>query len=263
MSKSVIGRLLVIGDNADEKAERYSGDKEVEPYIRYRFEDREKLRDNHIMMLDKMLSHPTIELSNRQREIFKDLYDEAIECDAEEFYEKITEGLDIDEETGDAYSSINPEAKYKYQTCYDKRLKSTGEESMFSNPFKLKDDTLAYIAKNGEIDWSKNHMCNTDVYKAAWEVCVEDREPVNDTEKTIKENMSKRLDYFANFKDSDEYVKHSCCFWTNSVITENGEYHDMNTDKVTDKKWVSEFYDRFVKPLDDDVTLTLYEFHTL
>ena len=263
MAKGLYGRLLVIGNEADEKAMKYSADKETEPYVKYRFEDRAQLRANQIRLIQSVLDNPTLGLPSRQEESFRELLSETKDMDDNEFYERITEGLKVDDETGDAYSTQNPDAKYKWQKCYDERLKKTGEESQFSDPFVLTDGTKAYAAKKGDIDWTKCHMYNTGIYRAAWEVCVEGRSPENDTEEIIMKNMSGKLDYFRNFADADEYVRHSCCFWTNGIITEDGEYHDIRTDKCSDKKWVSSFYERFIKPLSDDTEITLYEIRSL
>lgn len=262
MAKAVVKRLLVIGDNPDKKCGIYSADTVVEPYIRFKYEDRHKLRDNQIRALEAILNSPTIKLSEVQKEIYRNLYLDTKEMDDEEFYEVATEGLKLDDETGDAWSTENPTAKYKYQKCYDAQLKRTGEESDFSDPFKLKDGTKAYSARNGEIDWPKNHMANTEIYKAAWELCVDGREPQNETEETIKKNMQNRRQYFANFRNVDEYVKHSCCFWTNCVITNDGKYYELDY-TITDKKWISEYFDKFIKGLPDDTLLTLYEVRSL
>ena len=262
MAKAVVKRLLVIGDNPDKKCEIYSADTVVEPYVRFKYEDRHKLRENQIKALEAILNSPTIKLTEVQKEIYRNLYLDTKEMDDEEFYEVATEGLKLDDNTGDAWSSENPMAKYKYQKCYDSILKRTGEESDFSDPFKLKDGSKAYSARNNEIDWSKNHMANTEIYKAAWELCVDGREPQNETEKTIKKNMQNRKLYFANFKNVDEYVKHSCCFWTNCVITNDGKYYELDY-TITDKKWISEFYDKFIKNLPEDTLLTLYEVRSL
>ena len=74
--------------------------------------------------------------------------------------------------------------------------------------------------------------------------------------------MQNRVSYFSNFADKNEYVKHSCSFWCYGVITQNGEYHELDY-KVRDKDWVSGFYERFVKNLPDETTLAIYEVRNL
>ena len=262
MAKTVIKRLLVIGDNPDERCSLFSADTQVEPYVKYYFKDREKLRRNQLMTIEGILNSDTIKLTETQKEIYTTLYQDTSEMDAEEFFEHITEGMEVDEKTGDAYSTINPNAKFKYQACYDKRIRETGEESEFSNPFILKDGTKAYSAKKNEIDWPRNHMHNTEIYRAAWELCVDDRDPQNETEVSIKENMKNRIQYFLNFRNVDEYIRHNCCFWTNAVIDGEGKYHELDY-KTSDKQWISEFYERFIEALSDDTLLTLYEVRSM
>lgn len=262
MAKSVIKRILVIGDEPGTLVAKYAAETKVEPYVKYRFDDRERLRENQLRTIEAILNSPTIRLTESQREVYKNLYIDTQESDPEEFYETITYGMDIDDTTGDVYSTENPEAKYKYPSCKETRLRETGEESDFSNPFKLKDGTKSYMARKGDIDWPKNHMANTEIYRAAWELCVEGREAKNETERTIKQNMENRRNYFANFRDVDEYVRHSCCFWVDSVVTQDGKYYGLDY-KTSDRKWISEFYDRFIKGLPDDTLLTLYEARSL
>jgi hypothetical protein len=262
MAKTVIKRLLVIGDNPDKKCAEYSADTKVEPYVRIKFADRHNLRAAQMQTLKSLLDSETIRLTEVQREVYKNQYLDAVEMDDEEFFEFATDGMEHDEETGDALSTENPKAKYKYQKCYDSQLKQTGEESDFSDPFKLKDGTKAYSARMCEIDWPRNHMYNTEIYRAAWEICVDGREPVNDTEKTIEKNMGNRQSYFANFNDVDEYIRHSCCFWTNCIITDDGKFAQLDY-TVSDKKWISEFYDKYIKDLPDETLLTLYEVRSL
>lgn len=250
--------LLVIGDNPDERCRQYSADTKVEPYVKFRFDDASSLKQKEIKALETILNSPLVKLTEKQYEVYRNLYLDIKGMDDTEFFERISEGLEIDDKTGNAYSTENPNGRFMYQKCYDKRLRETGEESPFSNPFKLHNGEKAYSALNKEIDWSKNHMNNTGIYRAAWEICVEGREPENETEEIIKTNMSNRHEYFANFKDVDEYINHSCCFWTNSVITEDNKFYELDY-KTSDKEWIKNFFERFIKPLDDNTLLTIYE----
>lgn len=262
MKKPSFGRLLVIGENPDQLCALYAEETKVEPYVSFKFEDREVLRQGQLKKLERILNSEAVKSSEELFSLYSNLYQDTLDMDGEEFYESITEGMTIDDKTGDAYTDENPNAKYKFAKCYDSILKKTGEEGPFSNPFILIDGTRAYIARNSEIDWSKNHMYNTEIYKAAWEVCVDGRKPKNETEELIQKNMQNRQQYFSNFKNADEYVRHSCCFWTNCIITEDGVYHGLE-EEVSDMVWVAGFYDRFIKPLPENALLTLYEYKTL
>lgn len=261
--KSVMHTVLVIGDKQEEKIKRYALETEVEPYVKYRKENASAYRTSRARFLKSVLESDDIKLNENQRELYKDAYLDTMEMSDEEYYDEVlTADCDVDEDTGDAYSTENPNARYMSARCYDERLKKEGEEATFSTPFKLKNGFKAYIAKKGDIDWGKMHMGNTQVYEAAWELCVEGREPVNDMEDTIKTNMQNRVSYFANFASKEEYVRHSCSFWCYSVITENGDYYELDYN-IRDKEWVADFYERFVKNLPDDTTLSIYEVRNL
>jgi len=261
MSRSVVKTVLVVGDNPDTKAMEFSADKKVEKYVKYKFADAGKMREKQLKSLEAILTSDTIKLSNLQKQVYENLYQSTSEEDDEQFFDNITYGMEIDEETGDAYSTVNPKAKYQYQKCYDNSLVKTGQESEFSNPFTLKNGSKRYSAKKFDIDWNKMHMSNTRVYEAAWELCVEGRDPETELEETIKKNMENRVSYFANFKNKEEYVIHSCAFWCYGIVID-GQYHELDY-RTSDKKWISEFYERFIKPLPEDILLTIYEARSL
>lgn len=261
MAKSVFRTVLVIGDDPDSIIKKYSADTKVDMHVVCHLDDSPKLRKQHLKYMEGILTTDKIKLTDSQRENYKDMYLDIKDMTDFEYYRYITSGCLYDEENGDALSDVNPDAYYKSEKCYDKRLKKYGEESAFSNPFKLKDGSLAYSARMGEIDWTLNHMCNTKVYEAAWELVMDGREPVDDMERNIKERMSNRVAYFMNFADKEEYVRHSCSFWTYGVAFadryEEVDYH------VRDKDWVAGFYDRYINGLPDDTLLTIYEVRSL
>ena len=101
----------------------------------------------------------------------------------------------------------------------------------------------------------------TEIYKRAWELVVDDAEPKDEKEERIKANMIGKLGYFLNFKDKDEYIRHSCSFWCYGVITENG--YDEVTYQISDKDWVANFYDKYIKNIKGNPLLTIYEVRSL
>lgn len=251
--------LLVIGDNHKEIAAKYSLDTKVEPYIRYRFDDAETLHIKYLKVLESMIKKAQ-ETNQKLADKYKEMYEEYLAMDDFEYYQQLTYGCKYDE-NGDAWSTENPWAHYQYERCYDTRIKQDQRnEANFSNPFILKDGKKAYSALKGEIDWPKNHMYNTEIYQSAWDICVNGKEPVTDEEKLIKQNFSRRHDYFNNFKSVDEYIKHSCSFWTYGVATEDEYVSGDNEDAI---QWTTNFYDRFIKDLPDDTRLTIYEIKLL
>lgn len=263
--------LLVIGDNPDVIAAKYSMDTKVEPYIKYKFGDKDKLYEARRRFLaecymkadedwNSAATDEDREAKDELRARWHMVYTTFTNLDSFEYYQVITKGCWYDD-NGDAWTDENPNAHYKYEKCYDYRIKADqDDEAPFSNPFILKDGTKAYTAKVGEIDWDKVHMANTGLYRSAWEVCVEDREPETEDERLIKANFSNRKEYFSNFKNVEEYVAHSCAFWTYGVATAN-EY--VSGDKEDSIKWTTGFYDRFIKQLDGETVLSIYEIKLL
>lgn len=247
--------LLVIGDNHEEIAAKYSLDTEVPKYLRYKFDDAEKLHKEHLKVIEAHILAAQ-ETNHPMLDHFKDMYEEYLAMDDFEFYQQLTYGCTYDED-GNAWSTENPDAHYQYQKCYDKRIRQDQrDEAPFSNPFILKNSMKVYSAKKGEIDWEKMHMANTGIYYAAWEVCVNDKEPETEEERLIKSNFSNRKDYFKNFKDADEYVQHSCAFWTYGVATADNY---VCGEQSTAIDWTTNFYKRFIENMDDSTQISIYE----
>jgi hypothetical protein len=73
--------------------------------------------------------------------------------------------------------------------------------------------------------------------------------------------MGNRTEYFAQFKNKEQYVRHSTSFFTYGVATAK-EYHEVDY-TVSDMDWVSNFYDKFIKPLEGNPLLSIYEVHAL
>ena len=263
MARSVVKTVLVIGDNYEDIIKKYSLDTKVDTYIKYKREDSSKRQKKHLNIIKEILNSDLVKLTENQKEIYEHLYQEIKEMDEFEYYLYYTQGCHYDEETGDALSEENPNAFYRAPQCYQKRFVQSNyqDEAPFSNPFKLKDGTKSYVAKFEDIDWSLNHMYNTKVYESAWEVIVEGREPENDIERQIYDSMSNRLSYFDNFTDKEDYVTHSCSFWTFGVATEN-EYVELDY-TVSDKIWKKEFFNRFIKTIKGNPTLSIYEVRSL
>lgn len=263
MSKIIFRTVMVVGDNADELIKKYDLDTKVDPYVKLKRSDASKAQKKHIKFIDSVLKSDEIVLTDKQREVYKELYLDIKEMDEAEYFEHITEGCTYDNETGDAMSTINPNAYYQHAINPQKRLDATNEEHDFANPFILKPledeeegEVISYIAKKSEIDWNRMHMYNTSVYERAWEICVDGDAPKNKQEMIIKNNMSERMDYFDNFDSKEDYVSHSCSFWCYGYLDKNG-YKELDH-TISDKEWVKTYYNRFVKPIKDDETISLY-----
>lgn len=262
MSISVMRTLLVTGENHMELAARYSLDTIVPEYVKYKYSEASKLRRKRLSILKDMMESGLVKLTESERSSRRDEYLEVKNMDDFTHFIQICNGCRFDENTFDAYSTDNPYARYKYQKCYQERFEKTGEEAPFSNPFKLLDGTESYSARAGEIDWNQMHMKNTELYMNVWAMCVDGKEPENENDRRIYEMMSNRQDYFSNFSDAEEYARHSCSFWCYGVIDKNGKYHEPDL-TITDKKWVADFYRKFIKTLKPEDLLTIYEVRSL
>lgn len=252
--------VLVVGDNPDDLIKKYSLDTEVDKYMVYPFSKAKLLHDYHVDLISDILDSKVLKLTEVQREKYGKIYKSLSEMSDSEYFDYLTDGCEYDE-NHNAYSNRNPMAFYRGEKCYQERLETTGDEAEFSNPFKLKNGGKAYSARYEDIDWEKNHMYATEVYASAWEICVEGREPVTEKEYIIRDNMINRTQYFANFDSKEEYIAHSCSFWTYGIIIE-GEYFELDY-RVGDKKWIAEFYDRFIKNIKGNPLMSIYEVRSL
>ena len=261
MARSVIRTVLVIGDDHKEIIKKYSADTKVEWHLKCRRCDAEKYRQRHIKLIEGILESNVLKISERQREIYKNLYLDIQEMDDFEYFEEYTQGCRYDNETSDAYTDENPNAFYKYEKCHQEDYEKTGEEAAFSNPFILKDGTKSYVAKFNDIDWKKMHMNNTEVYESAWEIIMEGREPKNEIENTIYNSMSNRISYFKNFRSKEEYVEYSCSFWTYGVAM-YGKYEEIDY-HTRDIDWARGFFHDYIDNIGGNPTLAMYEVRSL
>ena len=263
MAKSVFRTVLVIGDNHEELIKKYSADTKVEEHVKCRLDDAEHLHKSFLKLIETILESKDLNISENQRDNYKKLYLNIKEMSDFEYYQYYTKGCRYDEETGDALTDENPNAHYRAERCYENRLRNHNEEGPFSNPFWLNDATKSYSARFNDICWKRIHMYDkeTEIYKRAWELVVDDDEPKDEKEERIKANMIGKLGYFLNFKDKDEYIRHSCSFWCYGVITENG--YDEVTYQISDKDWVANFYDKYIKNIKGNPLLTIYEVRSL
>ena len=152
-------------------------------------------------------------------------------------------------------------AFYKWPKCYQEKLLKTGEEAEFSNPFYLKDGYIAYRARVDEIDWERMHGWNKEIYEAAWELCVEDRDPLDNTEISIKKNMMNRVEYFNNFKSKEEYVTYSTSFFTYGIATKEKFIHKEDDEESI--AYAKDFFKKYIENLKGDTILSIYEVHKL
>ncbi len=239
--------VMVVGENPEELIKKYDINLKVEPYIKYKYSDAEKLKNNAIKVLDEIIKkHNNFSLNDFQIDYFKERRKAFNNMSSFEYYQTITNGLYYDK-NGDALSEKNPNGKW---TTY--RL---GEH--FSLPLKLKNGKESYQAICKDVDWDKMNMNNTETYEIVWDLMHGERKPQNDEEKKIFENMENKGNYFSTFKDKETYVIYNCAYWNYAFLDSNG-WHDLDDDGK-ELEWISNFFERFVKQLSPNDKITIYE----
>jgi hypothetical protein len=242
--------VLVIGKEPEKLMERYSKALKVKPYVKYKYLDAEKMKDNAIKMLTEITNTPEkLTLNKFQVDYFKERLKAISSMSSFEYYRTITDGLYYDE-NGDALSEENPDGKWDTYAL--------GKN--FSYPFKLTDGKESYQARVGEIDWNRMHM-DPDVVKlfeTIWALVVDDDDPSNDDEEKLKKNWATKKNYLSNFKSVDDFVSHNCAYWNYAVLSDKG-WVDVDDDG-NESSWINNFFERFITPLEDGELLTIYEY---
>lgn len=241
--------ILVVGNNHTDIIKKYDKANKSEQYIKFKYLDAEKYQKREITALERMI---TVFKDKKMDDYVNNWITSKLkhvkEISSFEYYKEITEGLYYDN-NGNALTDENQDGKY--DTC------SIGKH--FSVPFTLLDGSEKYSALKKDIDWGKMHQYNTEPYYSAWELCVEGREPDTKEEETIKQNMIDKNGYFGNFKNKEEYVAYSTSYWTWAYVDDNS-WQDIDTEcNGNSIKWISEYYNKYIKPLPDDTLLTIYE----
>lgn len=236
---------IVVGENPDEIMKKYDLSEKVEPYVVYKLSEVKQYKENALRAYKYLSTVETMPetIRNEYLERAKEL--ESI-SDID-FYTELTADFDIDEETGNAMCDINPNGHYN--VC---RLGKTLAMPLIDN-----NDQEVFQARKRDIKWEKIHLANQEVYKAAWEMVMENRQPVTEEEKTVYENMKNRTEYFSFYGTKENYIASSTAFWGYAFVTKD-DWVEL-TDNMEQIKWVTEFYDRFIKNLPSDTLISVYE----
>jgi len=238
--------VIVAGDNPEGQMLPYDNKKEVEPYVVYKYSDAQILKDKYMQMYEALLAGD--ELSEDEKKEVQEEYNEIKDESPTELFFEITEGYDYDNETGDAISKKNPNGKWK----------SFNLGKFFCVPLITNNGDEVYQARKKDIKWDSMHLNGQEVYARAWEMVMEGSEPQNETEKLIYENMKNRVVYFQKFGTKENYVVSSTAFWGYAFLSEKTGWVELE-DNVSQFDWVSNYFDRFIKPLPEDTLLTIYE----
>lgn len=236
---------IVAGDNPDELMKPYDRREEEEPYVRYHYKDAAKIKEKYVELYEGILNSDEETIDKEELE---DIVNDLKEMSVEEFYEELTEGLTIDDETGDAISTENRQGMFSYYEL----------GKWLSVPFLLKGGREVFQAKKSDINWDKIHLGGGDIYRKTWEMVMEDVEPSTDYEKTIYDNMKDKETYFKKFETKENYVVSNTAFWGYAFLSEKTGWVDAS-DTNNQFVWMSEYYNMFIKNLPDDTLLTIYE----
>lgn len=236
---------IVAGDNPDELMKPYDRREEEEPYVRYHYKDATKIKEKYIELYEGILNSDEETIDKEELE---DIVNDLKEMSVEEFYEELTEGLTIDDETGDAISTENRQGMFSYYEL----------GKWLSVPFLLKGGREVFQAKKSDINWDKIHLGGGDIYRKTWEMVMEGVEPSTDYEKTIYDNMKDKETYFKKFETKENYVVSNTAFWGYAFLSEKTGWVDAS-DTNDQFVWMSEYYNMFIKNLPDDTLLTIYE----
>ena len=236
---------IVAGDNPDELMKPYDRREEEEPYVRYHYKDAAKIKEKYIELYEGILNSDEETIDKEELE---DIVNDLKEMSVEEFYEELTEGLTIDDETGDAISTENRQGMFSYYEL----------GKWLSVPFLLKGGREVFQAKKSDINWDKIHLGGGDIYRKTWEMVMEGVEPSTDYEKAIYDNMKDKETYFKKFETKENYVVSNTAFWGYAFLSEKTGWVDAS-DTNDQFVWMSEYYNMFIKNLPDDTLLTIYE----
>lgn len=238
--------LIIAGDNPAKQAKPYSNKPLKKKVKMYEFSKSKEYYDKILKMYKSTLENGEIGDAMRVFLESKIKYLESI--DHVDYYLDMTDGLEIDDETGDAYSYDNPDAKYDVWRI--------GKE--LSLPLITKDGKEVFSAKKKDIDWSKIHMKDTEVYEFVWDAVMEGKKPQNEEEETLYNNMKNRKAYFEHFGNRENYVVSNVAFWGYAFLSKETGWVELEDD-MDQIKWIRDFYPKFIEPLDDDTLITVCE----
>lgn len=239
--------LIIAGDNPEELIKQYDKGLEIGKTTVYRFKDAKKLHEQYIKCYEITLANIDKSMKDEIKSCKKRLK-EIKAMDDIAFYAELTMGYDIDDETGDAYTTENVFGKY--DSC------KLGKD--LSVPLIDKDgnETFSELKKN--IDWSKIHMNNRYTYEVVWDMCMDGREPENDEEKALYENMKNRKAYFEYYGDKESYVVSNVAFSGSAFLSEETGWVEIAENESL-PKWIAKFYDKYIDRLSDDTRISVYE----
>lgn len=238
---------IVAGENPAEILNEYDKTNLKEPYIKYYFKDAKLLHQKYVEIYEGLLKNVPKD-SDLDVEAIKETINDLKDMTETEFYEDLTQGLTIDKETGNAYTTENSNGKF---SCAQMG-------KIYSIPFLTKDGREVFQTRKSDVDWERVHLSGGEIYARAWEMVMEGSQPQTEYETLIYENMKDKETYFRKFETKENYIISNTAFWGYAFVSEDKGWLDAS-EIENQFVWMGNFYDLFIKNLPDDTLLTIYE----
>lgn len=238
---------IVAGENPEKLMEPYGvNNGDGKKHVLFKYKEAKKLQQRQIELYESLIEKaglPAAYVASLKAEL-KDIK----EMEPEDFFLTMTSEYEHDPETGDAYTTENPNGMWK----------SYAMGKFFSVPFTTLTGEQLFQARKKDINWDVMHLNNQATYKGAWETVMEGRKPKDEQEQLIYDNMKNRTTYFEKYGDKKTYVISNTAFWGYAFLSEKEGWKELEPN-ISQFVWVSQFFDRFIEPLDDNTLLTIYE----
>lgn len=235
---------IVAGENPFDIMDKFKDNEDNELTLAYRYENAKQIKDTHTCLAKEYLKHVDNEFEKFELE---DIIETLEKQSIDEFWEDLSDGYEMDEKKN-LYTDKNPSAKFS----------SYNIGKNLSLPFTLKDGTTTFQARKGDVDWSKMHLHDYDMYVRTWELAMEGETPLNDIEQSIKKNMGNMREYFMFFGDKETYAFHCSAFWGYAFVDDSEWWRDLSYE-TNQIDWVINYYKDMIEPLPDNTLLTVFE----
>lgn len=242
--------VMVVGDNPDEIMAKYDVNRKVEPYIKYRYTDAKLLHESKIEECKKIIKllKSRKDISHNYASIYEQRLSSYTNMTDFEYYTTLTADMDYDDDCN-ALSCENPKAEWE----------TANIASHFALPLPVNVDGVIeykYQAKAGDVNWDLIHLSNVKQYELLWKLFHKEVEPSNDQEKKLYKTIKKQKKYYNTFKNMDEFVTYNASYWNYAFVTEDKW---IDADGYQNFEWIKNYYERFIKTLDKNAQITIYE----
>ena len=238
---------MVVGENPMELVKPYDESIEVDEYVVYKKEDAHKIKETEVNVLKYAMEKKGMDKLKptlmRQYAALKSMTDDQFFRMKADGYEKYYMN-----KRGDIVSRENLAGRYDY----------ISKGRRFATLLKTVDDRETWQARCRDVDFASMHRVNDSTYETVWEMFKEGRKPANEVEETLYKNMNTLGNYFDSFDSKDDYVAYNSSLFYYAYLDKKTGWKDMD-DAIDPKKWVREFYDTYIEPIDPDALISIFE----